>query len=262
MKRLVIAVLLFLVCQLFLAPARPAASQTVPWQPGSYMGEVNIWVASDSMETRIVGSVLLDIHSQMNYSTKNAQLYCFVNDVAGNGTCGARFPTEKIQATIFTLRGGPGCTGVQKEYTIAPPVNANWSWNYFGGCLFGSCGFGGSSLPGGYSPLSAGFSIPFKPEFGSESLYPISKFHGSGACSAINNILIRPDLNFTDWPDLDFTISFHNISSASGTCNMKTFPRHFDSNGIIANYVTAKYLSIVANCEWRMTYIDPNNNLP
>jgi hypothetical protein len=235
MKRMAIAALLFIFCQIVLAPARPAASQADVWTPGQYIGWVYFLARSDFDYNLSQGDVTVTDSTTL-YHEVHGEIDCKVIDEAGNGACGGTFPMEKIAGRVGSL-ASPGC-------------NATWHESIRASATSGLAPL----APLTPSLLAGGFSVLFTPQSGQAYADLVIEASGSPTCRS-QAITAKTTLGIPEWPDLDFKVGFHTPLTAGGTCNMQTFPRQLT----VGHAVTT---AVIEQCEWRMFYYDPYAKLP
>jgi hypothetical protein len=235
MKRMAIAVLLFLCCQLLLFPIQPAASQGEIWTPGLYMGWVYFLARSD-FDYNLSESGFTVTDTTTLYHESHGTIECNVRDEAGNGACSGTFPMEKIAGRYGTLTS-PGCNATWNESIRAPATSGL-----------------AALAPLTDSPLGAGFSIPFIPESGQAYANLVIDASGNPTCKS-QAISAKTEVGIPKWPDLDFKIGYHTALSAGGNCDMESFPREMT----VGHAVTK---AVIEQCEWRMFYYDPYAKLP
>ena len=235
MKRLAIAALLFLLCQMLFNPTQPAASQADIWTPGLYMGWVYFLERSDFDYNVNENGVTVEDSTTL-YHESHAEIDCSVTDETGNGSCTATFPLEKIagRSGVFTSES---CNATWTESIRAPAVGESLPLN-----------------PLTSSNLSSGFSIPFTPQSGDAYAELTVDASGSPTCQS-QAISTKIEVGIQQWPDLDFKIGYHTALSAGGTCSMQTFPREMK----VGHAVTT---ATIEQCEWRIFYYDPYAKLP
>jgi hypothetical protein len=235
MKRLGIAILLFLCCQIVFAPAHPAASQADVWTPGLYMGWVYFLARSD-YDYNVSESGIKVTDTTTLYHEAHGEIECTVRDEAGNGACSGKFPMEKIAGRYGTL--------------TSPDCNATWRESIRASATSGLVPL----APLTDSPLAGGFSIPFTPESGQAYADLVVEASGNPACQS-QAISAKTNVGIPKWPDLDFKIGNHTVLTAEGTCNMQTFPRQMT----VGHAVTT---AVIEQCEWHLFYFDPYAKLP
>jgi hypothetical protein len=234
MKRLVIAVLLFLVCQLLLAPVHTSASD-VGWNPGYYTGLVEFQEEIVYQENRTVGGVTYKQETNLIYDM-SGQILCIVSDFDGNGTCTGRFPTQKHEKTLITLIS-PDCTATREEHINAPAV------------------IGLVGIPPAVSKtLSIGFSIPFTPQTGLEEGSTKTWFSGTPACNSLSKVTTKTDISIPEWPNLDFKITNRSPQIVHGYCTIQSFLHKELPYGI--------FFSKISKCKWSMSWADITAKLP
>jgi hypothetical protein len=235
MKRMATALLLFIFCQIVLAPAHPAASQADVWTPGQYVGWVYFLARSD-YDYNVSQYDMTVTNSATLYHEVHGEIDCKVRDEAGNGACSGTFPMEKIVGEYGTL--------------TSPNCNATWRESIRASATSGLAPL----APLTDSPLGGGFSTPFFPESGPAYAYMQVDASGGSTCRS-QTIAAMTKVGIPKWPDLDFKLGYHTPLTAGGTCNMQTFPRQMT----IGYAVTS---AVIEQCEWHMFYFDPYAKLP
>ncbi|NJD59247.1 MAG: hypothetical protein C3F13_04380 [Anaerolineales bacterium] len=235
MKRMATAALVALLCQFLFSPTQPTASQADTWMTGTYLGWVYFLERSDFDYTLNENGVMAKDSTTLYHET-HGEIECTVSDEAGNGSCTATFPLEKIAGRSGTFTS-EGCNATWTESIRAPAV--------------------GGTQP--LSPLLAsslgdGFSIPFLPTSGDAYAKLTVNASGSPTCQS-QAISTKTKLGITKWPNLDFHVTSHTLLSAGGECSMADFPRKMT----VGRAVTK---ATIEQCEWRMFYYDPYAKLP
>ena len=235
MKRMAIALLLFIFCQILLAPAHPVASQADVWTPGLYMGWVYFLARSDYDYNVSQGDMIVTDSATL-YQESHGTIECTVRDEAGNGTCSGSFPMEKIVGEYGTLTS-PNCNATWTESIRSPSLSELIPL-----------------APLTDSPLPVGFSIGFTPESGQAYAEMRIDASGGGTCQS-QAISAKTTVGIPKWPDLDFKIDYHTTLVAGGICSMESFPRQMT----IGHAVTS---AVIEQCKWKMFYFDPYAKLP
>ncbi len=235
MKRLGIAILLFLCCQIVFAPGHPAASQADVWTPGLYMGWVYFLARSDYDYNVSQGDIVVTDSATL-YHEVHGEIECTVTDEDGNGICSGSFPMEKVVGEYGTLS--------------SPDCNATWTESIrhqLPAYLF-------RLLRSPIHPWQVAFPSPSRPNPGRRMPIWWLSASGSPTCRS-QTISAKTNVGIPKWPDLDFKIGNHTVLSAEGTCNMQTFPRQLT----VGHAVTT---AVIEQCEWHLFYFDPYAKLP
>jgi hypothetical protein len=235
MKRLAIAILLFLVCQLFLAPVHTFASG-LDWTTGYYYGKVEFYAWITYSENRFDQEVTYKQDTDVTIHS-TGRIVCTIYDVNGNGTCVGNFPTESHENTVITIKS-PDCYAERTELTDIGPSDQwrrpnNW------------IGITGTR-----------FSFPFTTSYAVPQTHIKNYFTGiSPKCDLLSKVTTKTDVNIPKWPSLDFIITIRSLTTVHGICNMKGFP-------IIKGLPYSIYAVKIQKCEWNMYWGDSNATLP